>query len=410
MATAATAHADSPEALRAKYSALQDRLSNNPFKSPLTLDSTETAGSVAGEIYAVMDYPFAKVGPALNNAAYWCDILILHLNTKYCRAVDGGKTLNVSIGKKFDQPLDDAYRVIFAWRVTAQTANYLQVQLSADEGPLSTRDYRIVLEAVSLENGQTFIHLSYAYGYGVVGRIAMQAYLGTIGANKVGFTVAARQSDGQPVHIGGMRGLVERFGGKRAGWDDFRRGFEKATGRDLERFFTQWIDRTGLPDLALSGTAVARVQTGFRVTGRVVQGAHGGKPYMASVPVIIDTAQGPKEFEVDVTAAENVFSLDLDSMPVEIRLDPDMNVPRHLVAREIPPCLNAVVESDRSMIVVPDAVTGRPEDPYMQIARRIGESKGVSPAASIGEEDSAEFKSLLRGVLRAFSWVVQPVP
>ena len=210
MATAATAHADSPEALRAKYSALQDRLSNNPFKSPLTLDSTETAGSVAGEIYAVMDYPFAKVGPALNNAAYWCDILILHLNTKYCRAVDGGKTLNVSIGKKFDQPLDDAYRVIFAWRVTAQTPNYLQVQLSADEGPLSTRDYRIVLEAVSLENGQTFIHLSYAYGYGVVGRIAMQAYLGTIGANKVGFTVAARQSDGQPVHIGGMRGLVER--------------------------------------------------------------------------------------------------------------------------------------------------------------------------------------------------------
>lgn len=209
IAHAATAHADA-SGLRARYSALQDRLSNNPFKSPLTLDSSETAGSVTGEIYALVDHPFAKVGPALNSAAYWCDILILHLNTKYCRAVDGGKTLNVSIGKKFDQPLDDAYRVIFAWRVAEQTAHYLQVQLSADEGPLSTRDYRIVLEAVSLENGQTFIHLSYAYAYGVVGRMAMQAYLATIGANKVGFTVAGKQAGGQPVHIGGMRGLVER--------------------------------------------------------------------------------------------------------------------------------------------------------------------------------------------------------
>ena len=38
----------------------------------------------------------------------------------------------------------------------------------------------------------------------------MQAYLGTIGSDKVGFTVVGRQSDGQPLHIGGMRGVVER--------------------------------------------------------------------------------------------------------------------------------------------------------------------------------------------------------
>ncbi len=207
-----TAHgnANSPEALRAQYGALQHRLNNNSFKSPLTLDSSESPGGVTGKIYALVDYPFAKVGAALNSAGHWCDIMILHLNTKYCRAVDGGRMLNVSIGKKFDQPLDDAYRVNFSWRVTAQTANYLHVNLHADEGPLSTRDYRIVLEAVSLESGQTFIHLSYAYAYGVVGRIAMQTYLGTIGANKVGFTAAGKHADGQPAYIGGMRGLVER--------------------------------------------------------------------------------------------------------------------------------------------------------------------------------------------------------
>ena len=38
----------------------------------------------------------------------------------------------------------------------------------------------------------------------------MQVYLGTIGRYKVGFTVAGTQPDGQPLHIGGMRGVAER--------------------------------------------------------------------------------------------------------------------------------------------------------------------------------------------------------
>jgi len=167
---------------------------------------------VTGDIYALVNYPFATVRAALKSPGNWCDILILHLNTKYCRASMAGQeaVLNVSIGRKYDQPLDEAYRLAFAYRVAAQTPNYLQVRLNADEGPLSTRNYRIVFEAVPLKKGQTFIHLSYSYAYGLVGRIAMQAYLGTIGRAKVGFTVAGTHPDGRPLHIGGMRGVVER--------------------------------------------------------------------------------------------------------------------------------------------------------------------------------------------------------
>jgi len=212
LAHAGDADANSPGSLRAKYGALQHQLGQNQFQRPLYLDSSETPGGVAGDIYALINYPFATVSAALNSRGNWCDILMLHLNTKYCRASTAGReaVLNVSIGKKYDQPLDEAHRVAFAYRVAAQTPNYLQVRLNADEGPLSTRNYRIVLEAVPLENEQTFIHLSYSYAYGLVARLAMQAYLGTTGRNKVGFTVAGTRSDGQPLHIGGMRGVVER--------------------------------------------------------------------------------------------------------------------------------------------------------------------------------------------------------
>lgn len=212
IARAGNADASSSVSLRAKYDVSLERLSHNQFQRPLYLDSSEIAGGVTGDIYARVNYPFATVTAALNSPDNWCDIMNLHLNTKYCRATTTGtmSVINVSIGKKYDQPLDEAYRVVFAYRVAAQTPAYLQVVLNADKGPLSTRDYRIVLEAIPLKNSQTFIHLSYSYAYGLVGRLAMQAYLETSGSNKVGFTPAGKEAGGEPLYIGGMRGVVER--------------------------------------------------------------------------------------------------------------------------------------------------------------------------------------------------------
>jgi hypothetical protein len=68
----------------------------------------------------------------------------------------------------------------------------------------------MVLAAIPVDKDRTFIHFSYAYGFGTMGRVAMQLYLGTTGRDKVGFTVAGTQPDGQPLHVGGMRGVVER--------------------------------------------------------------------------------------------------------------------------------------------------------------------------------------------------------
>ena len=204
--------AESAAGLSAKYTELRGQLRDNQFQKPIVLVSSETRDSVSGDMYALVEQPFATVAANLKGAGDWCEIMILHLNTKYCRASSGpqGSTLNVSIGKKHDQPVEQAYLVAFTHGVAAQTAGYLQVRLNADQGPLSTRNYRIVLEAVPVDGGRTFLHLSYSYGFGAAGRLAMQVYLGTVGSSKVGFTVTGTQADGQRQHIGGMRGVVER--------------------------------------------------------------------------------------------------------------------------------------------------------------------------------------------------------
>lgn len=41
----------------------------------------------SGAIYVVTPYPFTEVSASLNNPDHWCDVMSLHINTKYCRAV-----------------------------------------------------------------------------------------------------------------------------------------------------------------------------------------------------------------------------------------------------------------------------------------------------------------------------------
>jgi hypothetical protein len=203
---ARAADADPAAGLRAKYTELGPQLASNPFQRPLVLDSKEERSRLSGDIFAVVNYPYATVASALNDATHWCDILILHLNTKFCRmqGTPDSAALQVAIGKKADQPVEDAYKVDFAYRAGARGSDFFQVELSAQKGPLGTSNYRIVLEAVSLPGNRTFIHLAYSYGYNFGASIAMQGYLSTVGRDKVGFT---RLGAG---YIGGMRGVVER--------------------------------------------------------------------------------------------------------------------------------------------------------------------------------------------------------
>lgn len=204
--------AGSANALQAEYKAVTAQLDNNPFKRKLALDSTEGSGQLSGNIYAVVNHPFTEVGKAFKRPAAWCGVLMLHLNTKGCAVSGTGATptLVVAVGRKFDQPVADASRVDFTYTLKADAADYLDVNLAAADGPMSTHDYRIVFEATPIDGDKSFVHLGYSYGYGMAAKLAMQAYLSTIGSDKVGFTVTGKDTDGSPQYIGGVRGVVER--------------------------------------------------------------------------------------------------------------------------------------------------------------------------------------------------------
>ena len=209
------AFADPPAAeaaagLRAKHEAIRDRLEHNSFGRPVEIESWERDNHLGGDVYAIVQYPYATVDGALDKPATWCEVLILPFNTKYCSASRDESQLRLRIGRKADQPAKDAYPLDFSYRVASEEPDYLRVELAAPTGPLGTRDYKITLEATPLDETRSFIHLGYTYGFGTLSRIAMQTYLSTLGAHKVGFTVVGREGDGTPQFVGGLLGATER--------------------------------------------------------------------------------------------------------------------------------------------------------------------------------------------------------
>lgn len=198
--------------LRAKHALLEEPLRKNQFNLPLVLESSEHANRLGGDIYAVVNHPFNAVQAGLSNPKHWCQILILHINIKFCHASAGrsASTLNINLGKKTSMDLKDTDELQFSYSVAAASPEYFGVVLNASNGPMGTSGYRILLEAVPLPKDKTFLHVTFSYDVSHSGKLAMKVYLGTIGSNKVGFSAVGKRGDGLTDYIGGVRGLMER--------------------------------------------------------------------------------------------------------------------------------------------------------------------------------------------------------
>lgn len=200
------------EALHKKYLEVKSRLERNEFGVPLCCDSIEGEDSLRGDVYGIIEHPFAVVEEVLLEPRNWCDIASLHSNVKACtcRRSENGAALTLYTGRKFYQSLEDTHQLHYEYQSLAHQSEYLMVSLTADEGPLNTKDHLIELEAVPLEDGKTLIHFRYAYTYGALASMAMKIYYKTLAREKVGFTVVDVDDEGNAVYVGGTRGAIER--------------------------------------------------------------------------------------------------------------------------------------------------------------------------------------------------------
>jgi hypothetical protein len=188
------------------------RLEHNSFGLPLFIESKEQGDRGHVDVYGIFDYPFTTVSGGLKAPESWCDIVALHPNVKACtyREQSGDWLLTFYLGNKSYQPPEETRPVTYQFRNSVQQKGYLNIALSAKEGPFGTEDHKLKFEALPIDKGRTFVHVSYEYSDSLALRLAAKAYFATLGRGKVGFTVTGTDSSGKPVYISGPRGAIER--------------------------------------------------------------------------------------------------------------------------------------------------------------------------------------------------------
>ncbi len=194
------------------YYRVETHLERNSFGLPLYLVSSDREGRLHVDVYGIFRHSFSDVLNVLNVPANWCDIASLHPNVKACtyRELPGAWQLTFYSGRKVYQSPEGTHQFAYRFRKVAQRAEYLDIVLNADEGPFGTKDHKMRFEAIPLDGERTFVHVSYAYRSGLSLRLAANIYFSTLGSGKVGFTVEGTDRNGNPVYVGGSRGVIER--------------------------------------------------------------------------------------------------------------------------------------------------------------------------------------------------------
>ena len=169
------------------------------------------------------------------------------------------------------------------------------------------------------------------------------------------------------------RGLRQVFAEKlfeRASWDDFAEAMSMSRGKDLRPFFNQWVARAGAPILKLEGVKASRVESGWKVQGRVCQEA----PYFdLQVPVSLET-EGPTEaVKVFLIGQETSLTFRSVAVPKKLVVDPDVDLFRRLDPSEVPPVVNSVKGSRSLLVVASPSLTPETLAASMIILKALGQ-------------------------------------
>jgi hypothetical protein len=148
-----------------------------------------------------------------------------------------------------------------------------------------------------------------------------------------------------------LRTFYKDYRGTRASFADVRTAFEKTTGRDLGRFFDDWVNRTGAADLAVSDVKVSGSDSRYTVTGVIRQRQAG--PYDIEVPVAVSTPAGPVIAKVRSRDATTSFSIETTSAPTAVSVDPAFDVFRILDPRETAPSIGQLFGASEVVAVLP---------------------------------------------------------
>jgi aminopeptidase N len=129
-----------------------------------------------------------------------------------------------------------------------------------------------------------------------------------------------RHELGDEIFWKGMRSFYEKFRNKNALTYDFEKVMEEASGKDLSRFFHQWLYVAGQPDLKITNTPSTR-NGNTEITIEQKQDFL----YRFPLELLINSQEGTYRKNIEVS--ERITKLTVNASQIkEIIPDPDINL------------------------------------------------------------------------------------
>ncbi len=179
-----------------------------------------------------------------------------------------------------------------------------------------------------------------------------------------------RRKLGDELFVEGLRRLYRDNRFRFASYDDLKRAFEQASGRDLGDFFGQWTERKGAPALEVSDSVVTQHQEGYRLS-LILRQAQAEPAFELDVPLVVYREGGlaPVHSSVEMTQREQAFVIETDARPMRVDIDPWLDLFRVLHPSESPPVLSELFGASRALFVLPSDAPSELLEGYRQLAR-----------------------------------------
>jgi aminopeptidase N len=145
---------------------------------------------------------------------------------------------------------------------------------------------------------------------------------------------------------------------RRAGYDDLRQAFAKASGTNLESIFDQWVTRPGAPEVRLTKATVRSAGAAYLLTVSVAQ-VQSGPPYILRLPLAVSLQGQEQAYQTTmrVTGKHQEVTWRFAKRPLRLDVDPQFDVFRRLQRQEIPPALTQLFGGERALLLLPSAAS-----------------------------------------------------
>ncbi|MGK5088498.1 M1 family aminopeptidase [Bdellovibrionota bacterium FG-2] len=166
---------------------------------------------------------------------------------------------------------------------------------------------------------------------------------------------------GDELFFAGLKKFYTESKFKRASWFDLKAAFEAVSGLNLSGFFSQWIERTGAPELRVSQVAAGSDPAGGFLLSAHLEQVQAGEAYELRIPIEMQFQGAGVRAEPYLTQLQMKekildFGLHFDRRPERLIIDPRFDVFRRMDRLETPPAVSQIFGAKKLLIVLPTAV------------------------------------------------------